>query len=139
MNTTHAREVKLNSGKDMLREIFIFQASVRDKFRVVERENGAYCPEIGKLNIDAPKDQEHLKTMIFRVIAELIEASECLKNKCWKRSHVITDVEHMKEELADSLHFFVELCMEVGMTADDLFIYYMKKNEVNNFRIETKY
>ena len=50
-----------------------------------------------------------------------------------------TDVPHLKEELADALHFFVEACIFIGMDAAELFSYYMRKNKVNQFRQNSKY
>jgi hypothetical protein len=40
---------------------------------------------------------------------------------------------NIREELSDILHFFVSMCIEAGMTADDLFNQYVGKNR-ENFR-----
>lgn len=138
MNVTDmkGKEVELIEG-DMLKTIFAYQHSVADRMIPVERKNGVYIPE--EVDINSPKDQEYLNTLKFRVIRELVEAAECLKNKPWKETHVLTDVEHYKEELADALHFFIELCIQVGITPEELFQYYMKKNAINHWRRDTKY
>jgi len=46
---------------------------------------------------------------------------------------------HLKEELADALHFFIEACILIGMDAEELFDIYMRKSEVNKFRQRSKY
>ena len=136
MNVDHVKdEIKVEG--DMLEAIFEYQRIVKERFDEVEKRNGLYVPD--KINIDSPKDQDYLKGLMYRVVTELVEATECLKNKPWKTTHVMTDVTHLKEELADALHFFVEFCIVIGMDAKELFAYYMKKNKVNNWRIDTKY
>lgn len=143
MNVTHIekqdiKEILKSAGTpDMLQAIFQYQKNVKDRFRKVERSQGIDAPDV--VNIDSVQGQEHLRIMGMRIIQELCEAIECLRNKPWKTSHVVTDEDHMKEELADALHFFIELCIDVGMTAEDLFSYYAKKNKVNHWRIDTKY
>ena len=42
----------------------------------------------------------------------------------------------MREELSDILHFFVSMCIEAGMTADDLYRVYVGKNRENRLRQE---
>jgi dimeric dUTPase (all-alpha-NTP-PPase superfamily) len=143
MNVGHIKNKKIKdileaaNTPDMFKAIFQYQDNVRKRFRGVERKQGIHAPD--KININSVPDQEHLRITGMRVIQELCEALECLRNKPWKTSHVITDEEHLKEELADALHFFIELCIDVGMSAEDLFTYYAKKNDVNHWRIDTKY
>lgn len=133
--TTELNDIK--ERMDMLETIFSHQKKTAERFKEVERRNGVYYPD--SISIDSPMDQEFLKRLGGRIQQELSEAMECLKNKAWKQTHVNTDVEHMKEELADALHFFIELCLCLGMNAEELFSYYLRKNKVNDWRIDTKY
>lgn len=137
MNILKIGDIEVESTGDMLKDIFTMQHKLQEKYCHIERRNSCYYPE--SVCIDEPADQNFIKGMAFRCITELIEATECMRNKPWKQTHVVTDVEHMKEEIADALHFFVELCLLLGMSAEDLYTYYMKKNKVNDWRIETKY
>jgi hypothetical protein len=41
--------------------------------------------------------------------------------------------------LADALHFFVELCITAGMSAEDLARIYHRKHAVNKFRQRSNY
>lgn len=122
---------------DKLERIFLLQRVVMHRFREVEKKNDIYCPESPDPN--SPKDQERIRSMFMRIIQELVEGAECLKNKPWKTTHVLTDVDHLKEELADALHFFVELCIELSITPQELYELYVKKNKVNHWRVDTKY
>lgn len=133
----------MESSGDMLKDIFIMQNLLREKYEEIEKKNGipqGYKNVDGSvININTPINQYIIKDMAYRCITEIVEATECLKNKPWKQTHVLTDKEHMKEEIADALHFFIELCLLLGITAEDLFSYYMKKNGVNGWRIRSKY
>jgi dimeric dUTPase (all-alpha-NTP-PPase superfamily) len=143
MNVSHIKEQSIKDilekadTPDMLKAIFQYQGNVKNRFAEVERKQGIHHPD--KVNINSVADQDYLRITGMRVIQELCEALECLRNKPWKTSHVITDEEHMKEEMADAFHFFIELCISIGMDAEELFTYYAKKNEVNHWRINTKY
>ncbi|NLV59791.1 MAG: dUTPase, partial [Clostridiales bacterium] len=44
----------------------------------------------------------------------------------------------VQEELSDILHFFVSMCLEAGMTAEDLYRTYVGKNQENVLRQEGK-
>lgn len=144
MNILQIGDVTIESTGDMLQDIFFLQDKLRQKYEKIEDRNGIprgyKDPSTGAvININTPINQYIIKDMAYRCITEIVEATECLKNKPWKQTHVATDIEHMKEELADALHFFVELCLLLGMKADDLFKYYLKKNHVNGWRIGSKY
>ena len=123
--------------EDKLERVFLLQRYLHEKYKPIERGNDLYYPE--KFNLDRPKDQEKLRVMFMRIIQELVEAAECLKSKAWKQTHVITDQDHFKEELIDALHFYIELCLCVGIEANDLYEIYTKKMRINNWRIGTKY
>lgn len=137
MNITDVIETPNNSVLDKLDYIFECQRKLKEKYDEIERSKGIFVPE--KIEINDCKHQEYLKSLFFRVITELIEASECLKNKPWKQSEVLCDVDHLFEELSDAVHFLIELCITLGMTSEDFFNNYFKKMKVNEWRIRTKY
>lgn len=138
MNILKIDHVEIDSTGDMLKDIFRLQNALIDKYSVIERSKGIYYPE-NRIVIDNCEDQEFIKRLAYRCIAEIFEAMECLRNKAWKQSEVVTDTEHLKEEIADALHFFIELCTHLDMSAEDLYKYYFKKNHVNQWRIGSNY
>lgn len=82
----------------------------------------------------SPKD-----IRIYCVIHSLGIAMNCLKQKPWKQTHVLTDTKKFENYIVLA---FSELCRvwkSYEMTAESLYIYYFKKNKVNNFRIESNY
>lgn len=84
--------------------------------------------------------QRQLKETVFNVMEELMEASFTLKNRVHKMSNDNeVDVGHYKEELGDALAYFVELCIQSGISASELFDEYCKKNKVVVERLENGY
>ena len=124
---------------DSLKQIFALQLKLEERFHPIERRNGVYVPEHGKVDLNAPQDQDYIKSLAMRMILEIGESMECLKNKPWKETHVLTDVDHLYEEVADVFHFFIAKCLAINLDAETLFKYYMKKNKVNHWRRDTKY
>lgn len=137
MNITQTEKQLSKSTGDMLEEIFEAQRMLHKKYTSIERKNGIYIPD--KVDVDNCKDQYYLKDLFYRIVSELVEASETLKNKPWKQSQMITDKDHLKEELSDAFHFFIELCIKLDIGAEELYNLYFKKNEVNQWRVKTKY
>lgn len=138
MNITDVKEIMKVDGEDKLDVIFAVQKKLKEKYDLIERQKNIYVPVL-PLDINNCRDQEYLKSLIYRVIAELVEAGECLRNKAWKQSEVLVDQDHFFEELGDCIHFLVELCISVGIDSEKFFEIYFKKSEVNKWRIETCY
>jgi dUTPase. len=139
MNVTDFEEIEIPEG-DMLQTIFDGQIELIAKYAEIEQGRGALVvppEEFG--NIDHRFVQWRIKDLAFRCIEEMTEATNTLKNKPWKQSEVATDQVHFYEELADALHFFIELCITAGMTAEDLARIYHRKHAVNKFRQRSNY
>ena len=64
------------------------------------------------------------------LMVELAEVVEEAHYKWWKNNAEIDDAK-LKEEIVDVLHFFLGMCIDSGMTSDELFDIYMKKNKEN--------
>ena len=137
MNTKDVKNIKIEGDK--LEAIFKRQTELMKKYHVIENKNGLLQTEDVPVNLDCAKGQARLKDFAWRLTEEIGEAMNCLKNKPWKQTQMETDKEHFYEEIADALHFFVELCILAGFDANTLASYYFGKSEVNKFRQETKY
>jgi hypothetical protein len=124
----------------MLTIIFERQMELMEEYEGIESANGALTVEACAFGeIDDRKVQMRLKDLAYRVVEELSEATNCLKNKPWKQDAVLTDRDHFYEEIADAFHFFVEFCITAGLSASDLFKLYFRKSEVNKFRQRSGY
>ena len=63
----------------------------------------------------------------------------CLKNKPWKQTQVLTDQAKFFRLLKEAFEFYIKFLHVCGLTYDDIFNIYMKKHSVNEFRIRTNY
>lgn len=64
------------------------------------------------------------------LMVELGEVVDEAKYKWWKNNTEIDDAK-LKEEIVDVLHFFLGMCIDAGMTSDELFDIYLAKNKEN--------
>jgi dimeric dUTPase (all-alpha-NTP-PPase superfamily) len=58
--------------------------------------------------------------------------------KWWARYQTF-DEQNARVEVVDLFHFLVSIAQVLGMTADDVYQAYLKKNEVNHKRQESGY
>ncbi len=80
--------------------------------------------------------QRLAKEVIFHLSEELFEASFTLKN----RQHKLTDdreldFNHYREEIGDAFAYFVELCLLSGISSEDLYNEYTRKNLIVKQRL----
>ncbi|MEA5000022.1 MAG: dUTPase [Candidatus Limiplasma sp.] len=102
---------------DKLEHIFALQQGFQDKLK---QERGL---------AEIPMEQ-WLQKQTLAMISELAELLEEVNFKWWKNPHPL-DRGNIHEELSDILHFFVSMCIEAGMSADDLYRMYVGKNREN--------
>lgn len=84
--------------------------------------------------------QRLVREVAFNTIEELMEACFTLKN----RQHKLTDDtdfdrDHFVEELGDTFAFFVEIMLVCGITADQLYEEYSRKNSIVKQRLADGY
>ena len=71
------------------------------------------------------------------LIDEVTELLNEINYKWWKNKKPINEAA-VKEELCDVLHFFVSMCIDAGMSAEELHKIYIEKNRENIARQEGK-
>jgi hypothetical protein len=93
--------------------IFQRQKELAKKYNVIEGEQGLRWVIESPVDLDDPKGQLQLKDYAWRVVEEVGESLE---------SYFITmdELVHAQEELADGLHFMVELVLAAGLDASDI-------------------
>lgn len=72
----------------------------------------------------------NLCTALLHEVVEL----QRLTNWKWWRQPVNFDVMDARKELADVLHFTIQIALELGMTSDDMLREYASKNAFNHER-----
>jgi len=73
---------------------------------------------------------EWIDKLTSAMIAEAVELKEESNWKWWKKPKDI-NIKEVKNELVDILHFWVSLCLKLGISPEDIFETYMEKNEEN--------
>lgn len=134
-----AKEMEVPEVKDKLESMFEMQLELIKTYLPIEERTGFLHIKGVPVNIDDPAGQDRMKETAWRIVEELGEAMNCLKNKPWKQTQMPTDQLHFYEELADFLHFSLELFIEAGIDADKLFRLYFLKGQVNKFRQRSGY
>ncbi len=74
--------------------------------------------------------EEWIQKQTLAMLSELAELIAEVNFKWWKNSKPI-NIDNVREELVDVLHFFVGMCNRAGMGSEELFSRYIKKNEEN--------
>ena len=89
---------------DKLSEIFMMQQAFDTE--LVERRH-----------LNGISMEEWMQKETIALIAELMEMLGEVNYKWWKNPKEV-DMEAVKEEMVDVLHFFVSMCLKTGMDAD---------------------
>lgn len=111
---------------DQLRELFRMQRALNERIGVFT---------------DRMDEAEKTKWVLNYCRAcsqELAELTDSVPWKWWAKYQKF-DEQNARVEIVDLFHFLISLAQVMGMSADDLFQAYLKKNEVNFKRQETGY
>jgi len=87
--------------------------------------------------MDIPKGT--LSADAYGVVQELGNAMNCLKNKPWKKSQILTDGPRFRAHLIKSFYHIGRYAWTLGMDSDDVLTFYFKKSLVNKFRQRSGY
>lgn len=123
---------------DKLEFLIKTQKSHEVAYSAIEVEHGHQVPDF-PIDIHNRHDQQFFKDGVFRMLEELCEATNCLRNRPHSQTEYQTDEEHFLEEFSDGLHYFLRLVVMLGLDADDLVKIYFKKSQVNEFRRASNY
>ena len=127
-----------STGKnDRLSDLF----SLREDFmgRLEKSRPGSY--PAWPLDISSKQSQQVLRDTALKGIEEMFEALQHLKN--WK-PHRSTDMpefdrEEFLEEVVDAFNYFLSVLVLVGVSEDDFFNAYKKKDAIIRDRLKSGY
>jgi len=125
---------------DRLATIFEGQTLLMAKYEEQERRNGEHMPSMedwGDLN--SRTVQMRLHSLYGYMVREMSEAMAHLDAKPWKDHPRLVDEDSFREEVADTMHFFVEFCLVAGIGSGGLFHEYFKAWKKNNVRQASGY
>lgn len=107
---------------------------------MLEKEKPGSYPD-WPLDISTKESQQVLRDTALKGIEEMFEALQHLKN--WKphRTTEITSFNHEEflEEVVDAFNYFLSVLVLVGVTEDEFFNAYKKKDEIIRTRLTSGY
>lgn len=113
--------------KDMLREMFRMQAALNKKIG------------IGAPAEMTPEEQQKWVLNYCRAMTqEIAELTDSIPWKWWAKYQTF-DIQNARVEVVDLFHFLISAAEILGMSADDVFQYYLAKNKVNFERQDSGY
>ena len=93
------------------------------------------------VNMSEMNDDDRSKWILNYIRAmqqELAELTDSVPWKWWAKYQEF-DKQNAKVEIVDLFHFLISLAQVMGMTADDVYEAYLKKNKVNHNRQDSGY
>ena len=110
-----------------------------DKFENIFELQDQLNRRIG-VEMDKMNDEQRCKWILNYVRAMQQELAELTDSVPWKEAkYQDFDKQNAKVEIVDLFHFLISLAQVMGMSADDVFQAYLKKNEVNHKRQDDGY
>lgn len=93
------------------------------------------------INLDDLGDDEKIKWILNYSRALQQEVSELIDSVPWKwwAKYQKFDRQNARVEVVDIMHFLVSIAQVLGMSADDIFDAYCKKNAINHERQDSGY
>ena len=112
--------------QDQLRELFRMQKALNERIGVQTESMSEEQKTEWVLNYCRAMNQE------------LAELTDSVPWKWWAKYQEF-DGQNARVEVVDLFHFLISMAQVLGMSADDVFQAYLKKNEVNFKRQESGY
>ena len=111
-----------------------------DQFRELFRMQKALNERIG-VRTDHMTNEDRVTWVLNYCRAMSQEIAELTDSVPWKwwAKYQSFDAQNARVEVVDLFHFLISLAQVLGMSADDVFAAYLKKNKVNFQRQESGY
>lgn len=132
---------------DKLDQLFALQLELNDRIFAKKdiRDNEGKVLTMAALMAEAQKTGLGPNTKVNEWLGKYLQAlddesrelKEELLWKWWSKDHL--DMQNIRVEIIDQLHFWMSLAMTAGLDAEAVFRIYMQKNAVNHARQENDY
>jgi dimeric dUTPase (all-alpha-NTP-PPase superfamily) len=116
--------------------IYPYMDKLEDIFNMQEALN----QRIG-VKVEGFSDEEKGKWILNYTLAMQQELAELVDSVPWKwwAKYQEFDEQNARVEVVDLFHFLISLAQTLGMSADDVYQAYVKKNKVNHERQDSGY
>ena len=78
------------------------------------------------------------QSLVVDLVENLGMMCNCLKNKAWKQTNMLTDKDNFYSKLVEVWKVYVSI-LSVDLTPDEIVDIYLKKSQVNKFRQRSNY
>jgi len=111
-----------------------------DKLEEIFRLQDQLNQRIG-MNAGALTEEERVKWVLNYTRAMTQEIAELVDSVPWKwwAKYQTFDVQNARVEVVDLFHFLISIAQVLGMSPDDVYQAYVKKNQVNHQRQDSGY
>lgn len=125
-NVEISAKINMDINIDMLKELFAMQKSLNLRIGV---------------DMESMTDEDRTKWVLNYTRAMSQEIAELIDSVPWKwwAKYQKLDMQNARVEVVDLFHFLISLAQTLGMSADDVYEAYVKKNLVNLQRQESGY
>lgn len=138
----------MSQNLDRLSQLFEMQKKLNDRVfdkQQLKDEQGQIIQMQNLLNEGKNESPKGPNTLTNRWLSNYLTAMEDesrelrdeLLWKWWSKDHL--DMQNIRVEIVDQLHFWISLAMTAGMEAEDVFRIYEQKNQVNLNRQDQGY
>ena len=115
--------------------------SLRESFMKALKERNPSEYPAWPIDLSDKSSQQHARDMALRGVEEMFEALQHLKN--WK-PHRVTQItefdrDEFVEEVVDAFNYFFSVLVLTGVTSDELFAMYKKKDMIIRDRLNSGY
>lgn len=114
------------ASPDQLRELFRMQKALNERIGVKT------------VNMSDEEKTRWILNYCRAMTQEIAELTDSVPWKWWAKYQKF-DEQNARVEVVDLFHFLISMAQVLGMSADDVFAAYVKKNEVNFKRQESGY
>ena len=116
----------MSSSPDQLRELFRMQKALNERIGVLTDQ------------MDEAEKTKWVLNYCRAMTQELAELTDSVPWKWWAKYQKF-DEQNARVEVIDLFHFLISIAQVLGMSADDVYQAYVKKNAVNHQRQDSGY
>jgi dimeric dUTPase (all-alpha-NTP-PPase superfamily) len=137
----------MQTPQDKLEQLFAMQTELNDRIFIKKdiRDREGKTLTMAALKSEAAQGELGPNTKVNEWLGKYLQAmddesrelKEELLWKWWSKDHL--DMQNIRVEIIDQLHFWISLALTAGMDAESVFSIYMQKNAVNHQRQEGGY
>jgi dimeric dUTPase (all-alpha-NTP-PPase superfamily) len=137
----------MQNPQDKLDTLFAMQTELNDRIFAKKdiRDREGKTLTMASLIAEATQGELGPNTKVNEWLGKYLQAmddesrelKEELLWKWWSKDHL--DMQNIRVEIVDQLHFWISLALTAGMDAESVFKIYMQKNAINHARQDSGY